>query len=181
MIIYWDTLKGSGGGGGTSIDPGVENVLTGVAYEINNVPLVGTLIPTINNFYAATLNGNLIPASVGYSRGSKVIFTQGDVANINLVAFNGVGEQINLTDATFQTLMNGPGGEVISFPNGKHTANSDQVNNTGQFVLALNSSDTGSVAQGTNKEIITIITIDGSPISYHGFGLLNVLVPEPSS
>ena len=48
MIIYWDTLKGTGGGGGTSIDPGVSNVLAGVNYEINNVPLVGTYVPPVS-------------------------------------------------------------------------------------------------------------------------------------
>lgn len=55
MIIWWDTMKGSGGGGGVSIDPGIENVLAGVAYEIDNVPLVGTLNPVTNILSEATL------------------------------------------------------------------------------------------------------------------------------
>jgi hypothetical protein len=44
MIIWWDTSKtpGGGGGQGSSIDPGVQNVLTGVNYQIDGAARVGT-------------------------------------------------------------------------------------------------------------------------------------------
>lgn len=46
MIIFWGAL---GGNQGPSIDPGVGNVLAGVSYMINGVPLVGTYIPNFQN------------------------------------------------------------------------------------------------------------------------------------
>lgn len=46
MIQWWDAqFGGSGGGGGTSTDPGIENVRTGIGYTINDNDLVGTLSP----------------------------------------------------------------------------------------------------------------------------------------
>jgi hypothetical protein len=63
MIIFWRPNSG-GGGGGVSTDPGIANVLVGVAYEINSVPLVGTLeqYEVTNVFQQATLIGQSLQA-----------------------------------------------------------------------------------------------------------------------
>ncbi len=46
--------------GGVSTDPGVENVLTGVNYEINGTPLTGTLIATVVEMQAPSLVGQSV-------------------------------------------------------------------------------------------------------------------------
>lgn len=49
---------------GTSTDPGIANVASGVSYEINNVPLVGTLQAVTNNIQGATLSGQSLKATL---------------------------------------------------------------------------------------------------------------------
>lgn len=66
MINFWPPVFLSGG---VSTDPGVSNVASGISYEINNVPLVGTLQAVTNVLQSATLTGqsldtNLVGASL---------------------------------------------------------------------------------------------------------------------
>lgn len=52
-MSFLGSFLGGGGGGGISTDPGVANVVDGVTYTINGVPLVGTfgaIIQTGNPF-----------------------------------------------------------------------------------------------------------------------------------
>lgn len=106
-------------------------------------------------------------------------FTQGDTALLNLTAIDGNQNPIDLTGATFTTLINGSNGIVISFPNSQHTANPDQVNSMGQYVLALSTSDTASCGLGNHKEIITQIVIGATTVYYRGFNTLQVYPPVP--
>lgn len=62
MIIFWETLKK---GSGNSTDPGVQNVLAGVTYEINNIPLIGTLNRTVQQIAQATIVGQSSAAVLG--------------------------------------------------------------------------------------------------------------------
>lgn len=104
--------------------------------------------------------------------------TQGDTAVINFTAKSG-GSPITLTGATFETKVKGPDGEVVTFANSKHTANPNQVTNKGKFTLTLDETDTASIGQGDNKDVVTKITIGASVIYYHGNGILEVLPQEP--
>lgn len=106
-------------------------------------------------------------------------FTQGDVVTLQLTATDGNGNPVTLTGASFTTQIKGPNGSIISFPNGQHTANADQVNYTGQFTLALSATDTANCGLGANKEIITQVLISSSPIYYRAFNILTVLPNVP--
>lgn len=106
-------------------------------------------------------------------------FTQGDTVSLKLTATDGQGNPIDLTGATFSTTMRGFDGAVITFPNSQHTADPDQINNKGQFVLALSSTDTNNVPAGINKEIITLITIGLTQINYRGPNILTVVTAIP--
>jgi hypothetical protein len=106
-------------------------------------------------------------------------FTQGDQVTLNFTATDGLGNPIDLTGATFTTLMRGLQGATISFPNSQHTANPDQINFRGQFTLDLASSDTQSIPNGINKEIVTEIVIGGATIAYRGENILTVYLLQP--
>lgn len=108
-----------------------------------------------------------------------ISISQGDTALLNLRAKAGQFNYVDLTGASFQTIIKAPEGAVVVFGNDQHTANPDQVNSKGKFTLSLSVDDTNSLAEGLNKEIVTQITIGPSIISYHGFGILNVLSAEP--
>lgn len=107
-------------------------------------------------------------------------FTRGETPSIPLVAKDGTGALINLTGATFQTQMKGPNGQAVTFDNSKHTADADQSANKGQFILALNSTDSQSIGIGSGKEIVTKITISGV-ITYVRGSILTVKSEFPQS
>jgi hypothetical protein len=106
-------------------------------------------------------------------------FTQGDTAVLNLTATDGNNVPIDLTGAVLTTTFRGQDGAVISFPNGQHTVNPDQLNFRGQFTLALTAINTAAVPVGKNKEIVTKVVLGATTIYYHGPGLLNVLPAIP--
>jgi hypothetical protein len=110
---------------------------------------------------------------------NSIFFTQGDTPNLLLTAVNAQGNPINLTGATFTTIFRSTDGTTVTFPNGQHTANPDQTNYTGEYVLALSASDTMSVPVGTNKEVITQIIIGLNTTFFHGPGILTVLSAIP--
>ncbi len=66
MIIWWDTSKtpGGGGGEGPSVDPGIAYVLNGRGYQINGVNLVGNYAPPSGpitaDFDTVTLVANIL-------------------------------------------------------------------------------------------------------------------------
>lgn len=105
--------------------------------------------------------------------------TQGDQANLQLTATDGMGNPIDLTGASFVSLLRGSNGATISYANSQHTANPDQVNFKGQYLLALSPSDTNNIPVGVNKELLTQITQGGNPIFYRGPNLVNVRAPIP--
>ncbi len=107
--------------------------------------------------------------------------TLGDYAVLVLTAKSGDDPSlpIDLTGATFETQIRGPGGDVVTFANSKHQADPDQVTNTGVFRLTLNATDTASLAAGPHREILTKITLSAQPIYYHGFDVLEVLENVP--
>lgn len=105
--------------------------------------------------------------------------TQGDFAVFYLTAVDGEGIPVDLTGATFMTKINGPNGIVVTFDNSYHIANPDQVTNTGQFTLTLEPVDTAELGLGSHKEIITQITIGGSPVWFRGPNILQVYAPVP--
>lgn len=112
-------------------------------------------------------------------------FTQGDAVVLNLQAQDGNGNPINLTGAVITTMMVGPGGVIVSFPNSQHTVNPDQVNFEGDFTLTLANTDTqlvdigGPPLNSAPKDILSYIVIGSTPIYYRGQGILTVLPPVP--
>lgn len=108
-----------------------------------------------------------------------ITFSQGDAITLNLTAVDGNNSPINLNGASFQTQIRGPQGALVTIGNSAHTANSDQVNFKGQFTVALTSLNTKACDVGSPKDIVTQVTLSGSPIYYHGVGVLQVLQPFP--
>ena len=107
---------------------------------------------------------------------NAISFTQSDTAILNLTATDGNGNPVNLTGATFTTLIKGPNGVNVSFPNSQH-AITDAPN--GQFTLSLATGDTASCGLGRNKDIITQIIIGVSMVYFRGIGILTVNPPVP--
>ncbi len=105
-----------------------------------------------------------------------IVFTQGDTALLSLQATDGSGNPVNISGATFTTLIKGPNGVIASFPNSQHTIVSAP---DGTFTLALSTADTANCGLGDNKEIITKIVISSSTVYFHGPNTLNVLPPVP--
>lgn len=175
--IFWKTP--SGGGSGSSIDPGIASVLKGTAYEINGVSLTGTLTQIFNTISsAAVLIGQSISAILTGTGGLGMLsFTQGDQVTLSLTAQDSSGNPINLTSATFSTQMLGANGAgPVTFGNSKHAIVSATL---GQFTITLAPSDTQSVGYGGNKDILTQITQSGSPMYIRGVGILTVNPPAP--
>lgn len=107
--------------------------------------------------------------------------TNGDTASLVLTATDAQNFPIDLTGATFTTTLRGLNGALITYLNSQHTANPDQVNFKGQFTLALSANDTNAIPPGKNKEIITLIVIGATQISYRGPGVLTVLSTNPAA
>lgn len=105
-------------------------------------------------------------------------FTQGDQVILSLTAVDGDGNPVDLTGASFVSQILGYGGMPVSFPNGQHTADPDQVANRGQYTLALSIDDTTSCNIGYDKDILTLISLGSTPIMYRA-RILNVLPPVP--
>lgn len=168
----------TGGSGGTSIDPGIQNVLAGVAYEINNVPLVGTLSPVIIEIENATLIGQSTTAIYG-DLNMGIAFTQSDNVVLNLTATDGRGNPVNITGAMFQSQILGSNGVgPVVFPNSQHAI----VNAAfGQFTLTLSAADSANCGYGSNKDIITMVSISGNVTTFRGNGILTVNPPVPLS
>lgn len=138
----------------------------------------------VNQFYQATLSGQQNSAILNGQQtngtgGDMIVFTQGDTAVLELLATDGNGNPVNLTGAAFITMIKGPQGQIVSFPNSQHTVNPDQVNFTGQFSLNLAATDTAQCAVGLAKEIITKIQISSSTIYFRGPNQLEVFLPIP--
>ncbi len=107
---------------------------------------------------------------------NQLQFSQGDVVTLNLNVTDGLGNPINLTGATFSTQILGPTGVIAVFGNSQHTIVTAA---DGTFTLALSTSDTQACNNGNNKDVLTTVTIGGSPIIYRGIGILNVYPPVP--
>lgn len=105
-------------------------------------------------------------------------FTQGDTPTLNLTAQTDSGDPVDLTGATFTTYLKGKVGAVVAIPNASHTANPDQVNFKGQFTVAITAVESAACLEGTNKEVVTKITI-GADIVFYRAQILTVLTPNP--
>lgn len=106
-----------------------------------------------------------------------ITFTQGDNAILALTAQDGQGNAINISGASFSTqIMGKAGAGVQTFGNSKHTIVSGI---SGTFTLTLSPTDTALCGLGVGKEIVTLITISSSQISYHGKNALTVLSATP--
>jgi hypothetical protein len=117
--------------------------------------------------------------AINQSNLNAIVVSQGDSPTLGLVAMAN-GSPFNLTGATFTTFITEPNGSgVYSIPNSQHTANADQVNNTGFFIIALQAADTESLGLGPNKEILTEAVISGNTYYFHGLGILTVLPNVP--
>lgn len=111
---------------------------------------------------------------------NRIAFTQGDTVTLSFTATDQLGNPVDLTGATFSTQINGPNtAGPVTFGNSQHTANPDQVNYTGQFTLALTSSNTAACGIGENKEVVTAITISAKLQYYLGQGILTVYPSPP--
>lgn len=106
-------------------------------------------------------------------------FTQGDTAVLNLTAKTSASIPFDLTGATLTSYIKGPNGDTVSFPNGQHTIDPDQVTNKGKYTLALTSDNTLSVGEGDNKAVITKVVQSGNTLYFHGTGILTVLANTP--
>ncbi len=100
--------------------------------------------------------------------------TQGDGSVVfNFTAVNN-SLPVDLTGATFQTQVRGPGGTLVTFPNNQHVANPDQTTNKGKFTLTLSAANTAAISVAEGHEVVTKITISGVIIFFHGRDLLTV-------
>lgn len=63
MIIWWTPRTA---GGGSSVSPGVANVLLGVGFTINGVAFVGTYVPSIGPPPGPPVPNNDTSATGGY-------------------------------------------------------------------------------------------------------------------
>lgn len=127
--------------------------------------------------YGQTINfGPRVPRNVI----PPIFLTQGDVATLQLKAVDVNAMPIDLSGATFTTSINGENGQPVQmFSNDQHTINPDQVNFRGQFSLALSSEDTNALGLGQHKEVVTVIAIGSTTVSFRGFNILAVLPPVP--
>lgn len=104
-------------------------------------------------------------------------FSQGDEVTLELAATDDYGNPINLTGASFSTQILGANGVgPVTFPNGQHSIVSAA---SGTFSLALAATDTPNCGLGANKQILTTITIGGSPTTYRGNNILTVYPEVP--
>lgn len=106
--------------------------------------------------------------------------TQGDDATLDLTAAVAGGARLDLTSASFSTTVLGAQGVALVYPNSQHTADPDQVNNRGKFILSLASADTLLIPACPNKDIVTKITIGGQITYFRGNGILNVYPTKPT-
>lgn len=106
----------------------------------------------------------------------SIQFTQGDTAFMLLTAQDGDGNPIDISGGVFTTLIKGPGGVIVSFPNSQH-AIVDAPN--GVYSLDLSQSDTASCDIGEDKDILTQIVQGSSAIYFRGIGILTVNPPVP--
>lgn len=104
-----------------------------------------------------------------------ITISQGDTVTLQLTAANGDGVEVDLTGATFTTQIRSPNGVLLTIPNADHTADPDQVANTGEFTISLTSAQTKALELGRDKEIVTKIVQGGSTIHYHAENILTVL------
>lgn len=103
--------------------------------------------------------------------------TQGDLAILEFTAVDGNENPIDITGATFTTLINAANGAgVNSFPDVQHTIVDGPE---GRFNLTLQVADTQNCGQGLHKEIITQIVRGSTPIWYRGKNVLTVYPPTP--
>lgn len=107
---------------------------------------------------------------------NPVNFTQGDNAILQLTAVDAAGNPVNIAGATFSTQMLGVQGQPVTFGNGQHAIINAAL---GQFTLTLAQVDTENVNIGSNKDIVTAITIGGNVTYYRGSGILTVNPPVP--
>lgn len=107
-------------------------------------------------------------------------FTQGEQANLLLLAVDDSGNPVDLTGFNLTTQILGPNGiGPITFPNSQHTL-ADQVANRGGFTLALAPADTAACGEGPSKQIITEANNGGYYIDYfRGNNLLTVYPNVP--
>lgn len=114
------------------------------------------------------------------SGASSLVITQGDQVVISLQTLNS-GLPVDLTGAVFTTTILGPNQTVVSFADGQHTANPDQINFKGWFTLALSGNNTQSLEIFTGLEVLTKVLIGGSvPNYFRGPAILSVLNSVPT-
>lgn len=158
----------------TAVNP--VNLRAGITALQDGVTVVGLLNVVLNVLRAAVLTAQgtaITPVE------DQLAFTQGDSVVFNLIAEDGDGNPIDLTGAVFTSYIRGPIGSVVSFPNAQHTANPDQVNFTGQFTLALTTTNTSGLEIGNNRQLLTKIVQSPGVTYFHGINLLNILAPVP--
>lgn len=113
--------------------------------------------------------------------GLPVEFTQGDTISIGLTAIDEEGNPVDLTGAMLLTQISGINGTgAIPFLNGQHTIDPDQVNNRGQFALALSQANTQACGEGPSKQILTMSTIASAVTFFRGTNILTVYPPVPT-
>lgn len=158
-----------------STDPGVGNVADGVAYVINNSNLIGTLKAVTN----IMKNAVLIAQGTDVISQNTITISNGDIATFDLTATLGDGLPYDLTGGVLTTFIRGINGTVVEIPNAQHTIDPDQINNTGNFLIAINAYDSELFADGTDREIITKVVQASTTTFFHGQNILTVLPNVP--
>lgn len=180
-----NTKIGVSGDGGTGTYDGSDRwtcpssagrLYSGDQLKCNSTSLnfTGTLNPVTNVFCQATLS-----SQNQVTDGNRLYITQGDTATLQLLAEDGNGSGLNLTGATFSSYILGPNGKRVNIGNSYHTAAADQTADAGEFSIALTAAQTALLAPGSERELVTKVTIGSSVTTFHGRKLLTILPAYP--
>ncbi len=100
-------------------------------------------------------------------------FTQGDAVTLDLYAQEDSGAETDLTGATFTTQFPLKD-SVVEFADGKHSIVDAEK---GHYRLTLTAADTALIEAGAQKDIFTVVTKGGNPVTYRGIGAVTVFTP----
>ena len=157
----------------------------GSNYYVTKVPSDSNYSLGIESFQCFLINSgqnqqsSMIATLVGQQLqpGETYRFTQGDTAVLNFIATDGFGNVVNISGATFTSVVKGPNGSTnVVIPNSQHTITSGPG---GLFSVYFQTTDTAACGTGAHKDVITQIIIGSTTVWYRGTNVLAVYPAIP--